>query len=223
MGMIKSIQSQALGNPVVSKDMVEDKRQIIHNAFYRDVFVQLSSLSGDRRTTTEIIERIREGLRRLAVPVARLQGELLNPVIMRSLRILRRHGRIPLPPQQLEEQNLSIKHKSELARALEAAQSRGFMQFSAMVGQLVEVFPDAIDILNIDRALPDLAESFGVKTEHISTPEEIAQKRAERAAAQRAQELLAAGQQVGEAYNKTSGAPEEGSPAGEVMEALQNA
>jgi len=221
VGTIQGISPTAMGNFPITREMLEFQQDIIHRAFFRDVFVQLADLKGDRRTTVEIYERIKEGLRRLALPVARLESELFDKVITRSVLLLIRNGRIaPIPPE-LAGQPFGIEYTGVLALALRSQQAKGFMQFAATVGELAAIFPEATDIIDIDDALPDIARSFGVKTEHLASEAQIAEKRRIRAEQLQAQQLLQAGMAAAEGYGKTNKAPEEGSPAGELINAVK--
>ena len=162
---------------------------------------------------------MREGFRQLAPPVARLQRELLNPLIIRSFLLLVRNGVIPPIPESLQGRALKIEYQGPLALALKNQEARGWLEFAGTAGQLSEVYPEARDWIDLKKAMPAVARSMGVKEEHIPTPEAVAEKQRVRAEQEAAQQALMAGQQIADAYGKTTGAPEEGSAAGQVMEA----
>ena len=221
MGMIKAIDRNALGSPPVTMEMITLHQEKIHKAFFKDIFAPLTDLTGDRRTTVEIRERVREGLRRLANPVQRLQQELLSPIITRTFNLLIRNGRMPIPPLELQGAGFGIEYIGELGLALRDQFAKSFQQFAGgVVLPLAEVFPEVTDILNMDRALPDIAKALGVKTEHISSDEEIVLKREARQQQQQAQQAAQLAETAAGAYNKSKDAPESGSPADAVMEAL---
>ena len=67
--------------------------------------------------------------------------------------------------------------------------------------------------MNMDRALPDIAHTFGLKTDHLSTPEEIQEAREIRREVLEAKRLMEAAQVAGQAYPGSTKAPEAGSPA----------
>ena len=218
-GMIQAIQGAALGSFPVTREMLEFQQEIIHKAFFKDVFVPLADLTA-RMTTVEVVERMREGLRRLGPQVARLQSELLNPVIMRSVLLLMRNGRLPLPPPQLEGRGFGLEYMGELPLALRNQHSKGFLQFAGAIGELSQIFPEVVDYVNVDKAMPALAASMGVKVEHVATPEEVEEKQRIRAEQQAAMQAAAMGEQIAKGYGQTTKAPEEGSAAGQVMEAM---
>jgi len=210
MNSIRSLEDGLKGNFPITEKSLEFLQGIIHRIFFVDVFAPLANLTGDRRNKLEIWERIKKTpMKKLANPVYRLQSELFTPVITRSVLLLIRNGVIPYPPPELQGRGFGIEYISELALAMRDQQAAAFVQFAEVVSALDPVFPGAKDIVNIDRALPDIAFTFGMKAEHLSTQEEIDAQRE-----MRAQQL--AQKQAFQAYGQTTKAPEEGSLAGVV-------
>jgi hypothetical protein len=214
-----ALDGQLNGNFPISKDMIAMQQEIINKGFFKDIFVQIGDLKGDRRTTVEIQARLKEGLRRLVSPVARLEYELFTPAVTRSVLLLMRNGRIPEPPPELQGQELQVEYVGELAMAMRTYQARAFTEFSALLMGMSEKFPEAKDILNLDRALPRVGTAFGVRTEDMNTQEEIDTLRQERQAQRQKAMELAEQQANSEAYKNTRNAPEEGSPAMEAISA----
>ena len=215
-GEIKAMDQALLGNFPITEKMLDRQQEIIHKAFYRDIFGQLSSLTGDRRTTTEILERIREGLRRLALPVSRIESELLTPVIERSIWLLIRHGIIPPPPPELEGV-FGIEYLGELGLALRNQQAKGFVNWISVVGSASPIFPEVTDLVSVDRGFRRLAETSGVNIDDISSEDEVAEKREARMQAEAAQRAMMAAESMGKANKGLSQAPQPGSPAAELM------
>ncbi len=210
---IRALDQGLRGNFPITKDILEFIQTISHRIFFVDVFAPLANLPGDRRTTVEIRERVRQAAKKLAGPIYRLQSELLTPVITRSVLLLIRNGVIPPPPPELQGQGFGVEYISELALAMRDQQSQAFIQLADLVTALDPVFPGAKDILNMDRALPDIAFTFGAKVEHLSTPDEIAAAREKREADLAAQQALQVLQAGSQAYGQTTAKPEEGSAA----------
>lgn len=217
MNSIKALDDGMRGSFPITKDSLEFLQDIIHRIFFVDVFAPLANLPGDRRTTVEIRERVKQAMKKLAGPIYRLQSELFTPVITRSVLLLIRNGVIPPPPPELQGRGFGIEYISELALAMRDQQSRAFVQFAGLVSELDAVFPGAKDIVNIDRALPDIAFTFGMKVEHLSTEEEIAATREARQEQLQTQQALEAAQAGSQAYGQTTKSPEEGSPAEALM------
>lgn len=216
----KAVEPGSQGAFPITKELLEYREEKIHKAFFKDIFVQLGDLKGDRRTTVEIIERIKEGLRRLALPVARSTSELFTPNITRDVLILIRNGRIPYPPPELQGQGFGIEYIGELALALRNQQARAFQQWAAFVAEMETVFPGAKDNIDSDAAIVRMGTSFGVNIEDIATEEERKAKRQARAQELQQQKIAAMAQVASESYGKTTKTPEKGSPAEKVMAGL---
>lgn len=219
MGSIKALDDAIKGNFPITKETLELYQAIIHRIFFVDVFAPLAHLTGDRRNMLEIRERVKQAMKKLAGPVYRLQSELFTPLIKRCVLLLIRNGVIPYPPSELQGRGFGIEYISELALAMRDQQTQAFMQLANLVSALDPVFPGAKDIISIDRALPDIAFTFGAKVEHLSTTEEIEEARRIRAEALAAQQALQAAQVGSQAYQGATKAPETGSPAEALMEA----
>jgi len=214
MGSFAAVDMGVIGNYPITVESVEKQQQIIHEAFYRNVFLQFSDLEGTHRTTVEIRLRAQEGLKLLAQPVARLQEELLTPTIVRTIELLIKWGVIPRPPEWLK--GYKIEYLGQLALALRDQQATAAIQFTEYLRGVEEVHPGASKVISFERMHPDVARNFGVKSTHLSTPEEIeAQERAEaeQAEEQRQAELAAI---AATGYKDTRQAPESGSPAEEL-------
>ncbi len=215
---IAGIEQSVLGNFPITEKQIERKEQEIHRAFYTDVFTPLTGLKGDRRTTVEIYKLFEQAAKKLAMPLYRLQSELLTPVITRCVLLLIRNGKIPKPPPELRGRGFGIEYISELALALRNQQANAFQQFAAFVGEMEGVFPGVKDNINEDKAVRRMGRAFGVNEEDLATEEEVAAKREARAQQLQQQQLMAAAQVGSKAYKDTSGAAEEGSPAAELQE-----
>ena len=218
LNSIRAISEGSLGNYQTSREDILRKEEEIHRIFFRDIFVQMGQLQGDRRTAEEIRARINEGLRRLGMPVMRLQSEKFTPTLTRSILLLIRNGDIPYPPKELEGAGFGIEYRGEIALALRDNQARGFINFAQLVGNLEGLLPGSIDNINADRAIPRMAKSFGVNINDIATEEERDEKRRIRAEKQQQIEQMQAAQVAAEGYNKTKDDAGENSPAGMLMQ-----
>jgi len=216
IGTIAPIQG-AQGNFPVSEKALDMEREEIHKAFYKNVFNPITDLKGDRRTTVEIRERKLEGLRRVGQPVGRIQTEHYEPMLKRTLMLLIRNGEIPEPPLGLE--TIEIEYLGLMANALSSGQAVAFQKAMAIVSQLDEQFPSIKDNLNIDEGTRNLFRQLGVRAEDINSIEDRDAIRAARQAELQKRQAMEAMQAAAQGYSQTTGAPEEGSPAGAIMEA----
>lgn len=216
-GTIRALEQQMLGNFPITEKVVKSIQDIVHRAFYADVFAPLANLPGDRRTTVEIYQRVKQAMNKLAQPIYRLQSELLSPLITRCVLLLIRNGRIPYPPPELQGQKFGVEYIGELALALRNQQSKAFMQWAAFVGQMEGVFPGVKDNIDEDSAVRRMGRSFGVCEEDIATEEERDLKRRARAQAQQVDVAAQIAGAAAEGYAKTTKKPETGSLAEQVL------
>jgi len=211
----QAVDRNISGNFPISKEIIEMQREVVHTIFYKDAFSPLQNLTGDRRTTLEIRERMLEGLKRIGQPVHRLWYELFNPQLIRSLNLLIRNGVVEEPPAGLEL--IDIEPLGLMANALSSGQATAFQRWVAVGVELKKDIPEVLDNVNIDEGYRNLGRKMGVRLEDMNKADErddIRRQRAEQQAAQQAAELA---QMAGQAYGQSTGAPEEGSPAAALM------
>lgn len=220
MGTIKAVDQHALGNFVITKEVLEMQQEVVRKGFKNDIFVQLANLKGDRRTTVEIRERIAEGLQRLGPPIFLLLNEGLSPLIERTVFLLIRNGILPRVPPELQGQQFEIEYLGRLVLQLKSHQAAGAQDWLFMIGEVSKIFPEATDVVNIDSVVRRFGETSGVNVDDMNSEEEveaIRQERAEQMAAQRQLELAGA---MASGYKDVKDAPEEGSPAAGLMETI---
>ena len=214
---INPLHPMLQGNFTVNKEALEDQRNIIREGFYMDVFSQFANLKGDRRVQLEIELRYKESLRALISPVARIEDEHFTPQLSRVINILIRKGKAPPPPPELRGQRYGIEYMGELAMAIRDMQARGFERAMGLLGNMAPTFPNVVDEINLDRSLPDILLNYGMKVEHLNTPEEKAALRQARAQKQQQEQAMMAAQAASKAIKDTSKKPDEGSPAEAMM------
>jgi hypothetical protein len=217
---IRSLEDGMKGNFPITEKTLQDQRSIIDRAFYKDAFDPLSDLTGDRRTTIEIQERIRGTLKKLGPPVTRVWHEQLTRVIERSIMLLIRNGEVEAPPAELSGMGFGIEYVGPLALALKSEQAKGFQEWINFLGGVNQAFPEQYvgDNIDFDDALPRIGRTFGVNTEDISSAEERDAKRMKRAEALEKRQQMEAAMAMSKAYKDGSGAAEDGSPAEKLMQ-----
>ena len=222
MGSIKAIDEGIRGNFPITKEILLFRQEIIHRAFFADVFAPLQHLTGDRRNELEIRQRIKEAMKKLGSPVHRVQSELFTPLITRCVLLLIRNGRIPPPPPELQGQRFGIEFIGELALALRNYRAKAFVEWAGIVGEIEKAFPGtgAKDNISFDSAIRRMGRALGVDEEDMASEEDRDAQRAARAQEMAAMQALEAAGAAAEGYNKTTKAPEAGSPAGELMGAV---
>lgn len=218
MGSIKALEGNLIGNFPITEKSLDRQTEIIHRAFFRNAFSPLEDLTGDRRTTLEIRERIKQSWPKIGPPIGRIWAEMLSPCITRSIMLLIRNGELPMPPAELQGANFGIEFVGPFALELRSQQAKAFQEWVTFVGNMEAVFPGAIDNVDADDAIMRMGRTFGVNTEDMATQEERDAKRQARAEQQLKMEQLQAMETVGNTYNKGTKAPEDGSATQKIMQ-----
>ena len=213
---IKAIDLGAKGSYPISREELEEQRNIVREAFFKNVFEPLSPLTGDRRTTEEIRGRLAEAFKKLSNPLGRLFSEDLNPMIARTVMLLIANGVVRQPPKQLRR--VKIEYTGPLALALRDQHVIAFDNWLTEIERMEAIWPGVSDNTEADEASRDLARFMGVKESHIRSITSRDQIRAERQRREQEQAVLEATQVAAQGYGQTTKAPEPGSAAEELQE-----
>lgn len=209
---IRAIEMGSSGAYPVTKDILEYRREGIRQGFFKNAFEALTNLTGDRRTTTEIIERLKEGMKRLSKPMGRLFTELLTPDTVRTIRLLVRNGVVERPPDVLAGAPLKIEFINPLALALKDQQARGGQYWISALMNVNEQIPGVLDNADTDEWARDLGESLGVKSTQIRTIRKRDEIRRQRDQDKQMMQEAGMAAAAAEGYSKVTKAPEPGSP-----------
>jgi hypothetical protein len=177
------IHTLPVGNIAVGKDLMDDERAVINDAFLVTIFQIL--VETPQMTATEVMERVKEKGILLAPTIGRQQSEYLGPMIERELDLLAQQGLLPpMPPELIEAKGeFKITYDSPLTRAQRAEEASGVMRTIESVLQVVNITqnPEPLDHFNWDNVVPEIADIHGVPAHWLASPEEVAQRRAGRA------------------------------------------
>lgn len=102
------------GNFDISQLVLKDLREQIKETLFDS---NLPPVAGPPRTATEFIERLRELMVDIGPAAGRVQKEVMEPLYLRGLHILRRKGLVEIPADlQLDSQTISLNVVSPLAQ-----------------------------------------------------------------------------------------------------------
>ncbi|MEM9782162.1 MAG: portal protein [Pseudomonadota bacterium] len=165
----------------------------------RDAFHwSLMNLAGRTgMTATEVIERQEEKLRLMAPHMGRLQEEFLAPKIAQRFALLFKAGQIPPPPPEAAGMELQVEYTSAASMAAKSAEGAAIVRLLADLTPLADIKPEVMDRISPDDAVERLAEARGVPAEVLTSRQEAAQLREQRAEAQQAAQALEAAQAGG--------------------------
>lgn len=182
------------GNIPIGLEMEQERRQIIQRAFFVDLFILLAERKN--MTATEVQERVAEKMLLLGPALGRLMSELLDPIVTRTFNILLRNGSIPPPPPGLENQDYVVEYVSPLARAQRAGEIQSINQVLVLISQMAEVNPEALDKIDMDQTIDEIADIHGTNPELIRDDDEVEELRAKRAQAKAAMAQIQAAQSI---------------------------
>lgn len=183
---------------------IVDVRNRINAAFYADLFLMLSQMDRSGVTATEVAERHEEKLLMLGPVLERLHNELLNPLIDITFSYCEDAGILPPPPPELHGMELNVEFISTLAQAQRAVGAASYDRLLGTIGQVAGLFPEVLDKINIDQAVDDYADMYGVNPEIIVPDDVVAEVRAKRAKAMQQQQAAAAAPQAVESAKAAS-------------------
>jgi hypothetical protein len=183
------VQALPVGNVMIGKELMDDERLVINDAFLVTLFQILTETPA--MTATEVMERTREKGILLAPTLGRQQSEYLGPMIERELDILSRQGVLPPMPGALLEAKgeYRIEYDSPLSRAQRAEEAAGAMRALETALNVANVTqdPSVLDVFDFDVMVPEMAEIQGMPTRWTKTKEKIEEVRQAREQAQQAQ------------------------------------
>lgn len=143
----------------VSQLVLDDLRGRIRHALMVD---RLGQVDSPRMTATEVMERSAEMARVLGATYGRLQSELLTPLIMRGLSILRRRGEIP--DVRIDGRVVDLVYQSPLARTQAQSDAQNTLTWLTSVAGLGPAAAEAVDTVAAARWL---GRTLGVPAELI--------------------------------------------------------
>jgi hypothetical protein len=185
---------QTGARPDLAEQKIEQVQERISGSFYT---TWLRLPQQPNMTATEVLQRRDELLRLLGPMVARLEAELLSPLIERSFAILLRNGLFPPPPPQLANAGWTVEYQGPLSRAQRLADAETVMRWFAAMQPLVQADPTILDAIDTDAAAQYLGDRHGAPATLMRSPQDIARRREGRANQQ---------QQIAQAEALASGA-----------------
>jgi hypothetical protein len=209
----RAIDQGLNGNFNITEKSLERQTGIIDRAYFKNAFNPIEDLTGDRRTTLEIRERVRGTWPKIGTPISRIWYEQIAPLVERSILLLIQNGVVERPPAELDGANFGLDFVGPFALELRSQQSKAFQEWALVVGELESQFPGATDNVDSDDAIMRLGNTLGVNVEDMASEEQRTEKREARALRQKQALELEMAKVAGPAYQSATKAPEPGSPA----------
>jgi len=210
------------GTIQISKEMMDEERSLINDAFLVSLFQILTETP--TMTATEVIERTNEKGILIAPTMGRQHSEYIGNMVPREIDLLAQQGLLPPMPPRLREArgHYGVTDTSPISRAAQAGAAAGFIRTVETTKELVAITQDQslLDVYDFDTAQRDIAAIQGVNESWMSSPQQIAQKRKARAAQQQQQAAIqaapaqAAMMKAQAAQQKAGMGPNTGQPQG---------
>lgn len=177
--------------------LIMARKQEIQRYFFANVFQMIAASAGDQRTATEVQALEQEKVLLLGPVLERLHSELLDPLVSTTFNLMVENDELPPnPPEELLNRNLSVEYISVLAKQQKNASMQGIVNAVTQIGALAQMNPTALDKLDTDAVIDELADMNGVPPSLIVAGQKLALIRQTRAEQQQA---LAQQQQFAEA------------------------
>lgn len=169
------VSTLPIGNIAIGKELMDDERFIINDAFLVRLFQILTETP--QMTATEVLERTREKGILLAPTIGRQQSEYLGPMIDREVDLLARQNLLPPMPPELQELGADYRteYDSPLSRAQRAEEASGLMRTVETTLNIVNVTqnPAPLDHFDWDVIVPELSSIQGVPAKWMRDMNEV--------------------------------------------------
>lgn len=178
---------------------IQDTRTRINEAFYKDIFLMLTTTGTDRMTATEVAERHEEKMLMLGPVLDRLNNEVLDPLITLVFDRMMRMGLVPPPPPELNGVGLNVDYTSILAQSQKAITTNAVDRFVTNLGVVAGFKPEVTDKFDADRWADYYADALGVDPNLIVPGRDAAiirEQRAQQMAQQQQMEMANQASQV---------------------------
>ena len=197
------------GNLAIAKDMMDEERSVINDAFLITLFQIL--VETPQMTATEVLERAREKSALLAPIMGRQQSEALGPMIEREVDILMEQRLLPPLTDAMREAgaDYKVEYESPLSRMQKAEASAGALRMYQYAGEIAATTqdPSALDWFNVDEMMPALAESQAMPASWMRGAKEVEAIRKGRQQQQATQQLIDAAPAMASMMKQGVGAP----------------
>lgn len=180
------------GNFNVAENLIADERRDIEDSFFVTLFQILQETP--EMTATEVVERVAEKAALLAPTMGWIQSEDLGPATEREIELMIENGVFPqMPPELIEARGeYTIEYTSPMAKSMYAENISGFMRTLELAINHAQATqdPSGLDWLDMDEAIPEIADRLSSPTRWIRSPDAVKQLREARAQQAQQQQVL---------------------------------
>jgi len=168
----------------------------IRSVFFID---KLELKDSPAMTATEVNVRYDRMMRQFASTLGRLQANFLDPLLHMMIGIIMRHDQYEQAPEDIENLEFDIIYTGPIPRAQQAEIANSIEQLLADYAALGEIYPEMLDLIDVDKTGHELARVRGVPTHILRDADEVKKIRADRRQAEQQAIELAQAEQGGKA------------------------
>ena len=181
----------------VAVQVLMDLREMVRK-FFREDDLQLKS--SPQMTATEAQIRYELMNRLLGSTLARIQNDLLDPLLQTTFNIMYREKQFPPTPQSILDTRaeMQIEYLGPLMRSQRTDEVGSIERLLQSVGQTAQFFPEVIDVVDPIAAIREIAERLSTPADILNDENEIAKRKQQR---QQMQQAVQA-EQEGKAKNQ---------------------
>ena len=170
-------------NNPLGLNMEDQRRRSISRTFHVD---QLLISESRTMTATEVMQRNQEKMRILGPAIARLQQELLQPLIIRVFNIMLRGKLFADAPDILGGQEIDVEYVSPVALAQKGQELESIVRGLELFGSIGQIAP-VQDYIDENGLVKKIIQVLGLPARMIKSDKQVQEIRAERQAQQAAQ------------------------------------
>lgn len=194
------------------REHISQHIQRIEEVFFVDLWMaMLNDQRAQRPTAAEVEATKSEVMLQLGPLLQNLNHDLLDPLVFRAMAILNRKGMLPPPPQELvdaQQEDLTGQHNPVMVEFIsilhQAQKMTGIVGMRELIGAVQMLAQagktQAIDKINEDACMDEIADMLGIKPELVYSADEVEKIREtalqQAQAQQQGQAMLAATQGV---------------------------
>ena len=194
------------GDPQTGMMAIEYYSQKVASLMYKDVFLAFDGIT-KQMNNPEVMERINEKMTLLGPAVGRYIAEMLNPIVIRTIGILSRRGKLPPPPDEIiNSPEYEIDFISQLAQAQRRSELNVLTTGLSLVGNMAELMPEVLDKIDGGKVVDEVWNILGAPADVLRDDTEV-----KAIAAQKAE--MANKRLQMEALQQSAGVIEQGSKA----------
>lgn len=201
----------------IANARLADKRQQIEQAFHVDLFQMFASRQGSQPlSATEANYLSGEKLSQFSPVFGRLVSEMLDPILKRLFGLIIRNNMITEIPDAVttviggKRRGIAfpaVLYKNRIMLAMQARQNGSLMDYMNLASPLLQVYPEAADVLNFPNIVRDTSRNAGLPEDWIQSKDAVAKIQQDRAAAQQQQQEMMMAQGAAEVAATIGKAP----------------